>query len=184
MVDRIFCRGICSLVLLGILISVLHSVSPAGGSITTILIVRHAEKDTMQYDPPLTQKGWGRARMLTRVLENAEAKALYVTQFVRTQQTLQLLADKLGIKPTIIEVSPKNIKGHIEELVKSILTQHSGETVVIASHSNVIPSIIEALGASPQFEIADEEYDNLFVVTINSNKETKLLRLKFGTSNP
>lgn len=106
--------------------------------------------------------------------------ALYTTQFVRTQQTVQPLAEKLAIKPTIFEVDPKNIKGHAEELAKVVLSRHAGQTVVLSSHSNVIPFILEAFKAGPRFEIPDVEYDNLFIITIGASSETQLLRLKFG----
>lgn len=180
MVSRNLHRSTPFLFISIVFISVLYSIASAGGSITTIIILRHAEKDTMRYDPPLTSVGRERARALAHVLEGANVSALYTTQFVRTQQTVQTFAEKLGIKPTIFEVDPKNIKGHAEELAKVVLSRHASQTVVISSHSNVIPLIIEALKAGPRFEISDDEYDNLFVITIGSTGETQLLRLKFG----
>jgi hypothetical protein len=40
--------------------------------------------------------------------------------------------------------------------------------------------VIKALGGPDIGEIADPEYDNLFIVTIQDGKPTRLVRAKYG----
>ena len=60
-----------------------------------------------------------------------------------------------------------------------LLERHPGGTVVIAGHSNTVPMIIEALGASPVPVIDETVYGDLFVVTLVDGSAS-LLRLRFG----
>ena len=161
------------------------SILAAGGQkATTIILVRHAEKDTMRYDPPLTAVGRERAQDLARVLERASVNAIYGTQFVRTQETVQPLADKLGLKIDIVDADASDLKGHAEVLVKTILSRHAGQVILISSHSNVIPLIVQALKAGPAFEIRDSEHDYLYMITLDTSGETKLLQLRYGRPSP
>src|SRR4029453_9075189 len=73
--------------------------------VTTIILVRHAEKniEPNNPNPNLSPAGQARAQELVRVLGNAGITAIYATQFVRTQQTAQPLATHLGLPVTQIE---------------------------------------------------------------------------------
>jgi broad specificity phosphatase PhoE len=143
--------------------------------VTTVLLVRHAEKAKSPSDnPPLTESGQARAEELARVAGAAEVKSIYATQYIRTQQTVEPLAKQLGI--TIKKVDAGDIKG----LVNRILSENAGETVLFAGHSNTLPAIVEAFGASPIPPIADDEHDNLYVVTVYEPGKAKVVRLKYG----
>ena len=56
---------------------------------------------------------------------------------------------------------------------------HRGETVLVVSHSNTVPAIINALGGGPFEQLPHTEYDALFVVTIRG-VETRVLRMQYG----
>ena len=64
-----------------------------------------------------------------------------------------------------------------------VLEQHAGETVLIVSHSNTVPGIVNALGGGPFEDLNHDEYDDLFVVTI-AGGETTVARLKYGGETP
>src|SRR5687768_534547 len=65
---------------------------------TTVVVVRHAEKSTDDpQDPSLSATGQERARLLTSVLKNAGVTSIYTTQYKRTRQTAEPLAQQLGI---------------------------------------------------------------------------------------
>jgi broad specificity phosphatase PhoE len=67
----------------------------------------------------------------------------------------------------------------VARLVEHLLSAHAGETTLVASHSNVIPLILEALGlAAPA--IGDSDYDNLFIVTAQKKAQPNMLRLQMG----
>src|SRR4030095_348250 len=57
--------------------------------VTTVILVRHAEKkiEPNNPNPDLSPAGERRAKELVRVLENSGITAIIASQFVRTQQT-------------------------------------------------------------------------------------------------
>ena len=57
----------------------------------------------------------------------------------------------------------------------------SGRIVLVVGHSDTIPGLIADLGASKKVPpIADEEYDNIYIVSIPWFGKTKTIRLRFG----
>src|SRR5215831_19794894 len=72
--------------------------------VTTIIIVRHAEKiiDPNNPDVDLSPAGQARAQELARMFGDAGINAIYATQYKRTQETVKPLADKLGLPITMV----------------------------------------------------------------------------------
>jgi broad specificity phosphatase PhoE len=67
---------------------------------TTYYVVRHAEKETsntMASDVPLSEAGRQRAIALKELLQNESIQHIYSTDFLRTRQTAQPLADAKNI---------------------------------------------------------------------------------------
>ena len=60
----------------------------AGAMGTTVIVVRHAEKVDHSTNPNLSPEGFERAERLSNLLRYTNVKALFATQFKRTQQTL------------------------------------------------------------------------------------------------
>lgn len=146
--------------------------------VTTALIVRHAEKAaTPSNDPPLSPAGEERAQTLVRVAGDAEITAIFATQFIRTQQTVQPLAAHLNLQ--INQVDAANVEG----LVNQILSDNAGEVVFVAGHSNTIPQIIEKFGGGTISPIVENEFDNLFVVTVFRYGGVKVVNLKYGNAS-
>jgi broad specificity phosphatase PhoE len=109
---------------------------------------------------------------------DAGITAIYATQYKRTQQTVKPLADKLGLRVSQVEAAKT------PELVKQLRARKSGEVIFIAGHNNSVPEIIAALGG-PQLPIIPEtEFDNLYILTLQSDGSAKLLKLKYGSSLP
>lgn len=148
--------------------------------LTTIILVRHAEKNIEpdNSDPDLSPAGQARAQELVRMFGDAGIGAIYATQYKRTQQTVKPLADKIGIR--ITQVNSKNTA----ELIRQVRSQHAGQVIFVAGHNNSVPEIITALGG-PQLPIIPEtEFDNLYVVTVYRVGSAKLLKLKYGSPQP
>ncbi|PVY43054.1 histidine phosphatase family protein [Pontibacter virosus] len=146
--------------------------------VTTIYLVRHAEKDTTDAsneDPELTEVGHARAEALRTLLEGQEVDALYATKYMRTGQTLYPLAKERNMEVVQYE-------GHdFEGLKARILEEHRGETVVVAGHSNTLLPIIEAFGVTKPFEeIADSQYRYLFKLTVRSDNTASVEVSEFG----
>ena len=147
---------------------------------TTIIFVRHAEKDlSAGDDPPLSAAGRTRVAELTRQLVEADVvagvDAIYSTPFRRTQQTAQPLADALDLPILTYDAADT------ESVLDEILERHKGKIVLVVGHSDTIPPLIANLGASKQVPPIDEnEYDNLYVISIPWFGKTKTIRLRFG----
>ena len=142
--------------------------------ITTVILVRHAEKAGAGGDVPLSPAGIARANELVRVLAGTSIAAIYVTPYIRTEQTAQPLATAHHLDPVIA----KNMDTYPRDVASAILRDHKGQTVVVIGHSNTTPQVIRTLGVANPPEIADSEYDDLFVVTVVDG-DAKLLRLKY-----
>lgn len=153
--------------------------APSGAqadALTTIVLVRHAEKQQTGDDPRLTAEGEERALALAHVLGEADIDAVYATQYARTQDTAEPLARRLGVDVTVVSAE----SSYPADMAELISTKHRGQSVVIVSHSNTVPAIIRELGAEPIPSIEDDEYDDLYVVTTTASGQVDLLALRYG----
>ncbi len=147
----------------------------ADQNVTTVLLVRHAEKSKTPADNPLlTEEGKQRSENLIHVLGSAGIKTIYVSQWTRTRLTAEPIAKHLGIKPEQMDAADS------KKLADTILAKHSGETVLVVGHSDTVPEIIAALGGPSMPELGEFEFDNLFVVTIYAPGKASVALLKYG----
>jgi broad specificity phosphatase PhoE len=124
----------------------------------TIYLVRHAEKaEAPADDPALTPAGQKRAECLAQVLKDAGIKQIYVTDTKRTQQTAEPVAKALGLKANVLPAKD------VPTLVRDLF--YSTGNALVVGHSNTIPVIIQKLQGGT-FQIKDNEFDHLFVLTI------------------
>ncbi len=148
---------------------------------TTIIFVRHAEKTAMPAgDPSLSYAGRQRVAELTRQLADADViagiDAIYVTPYRRTQETARPIADQLNLPINVYDAEDTEI------VLETILKAHKGKIILVVGHSNTIPVLIANLGASKRVpEIAADEYDNIYVISIPWFGKTKTIRLRYGT---
>ena len=148
-------------------------------AVTTVILVRHAEKQSAGDDPSLTAAGRERAQELVHVLAELEIAAVYSTPYARTRETARPLAVALGL-----EVTERPAQNYGSDMAEWIRANHAGDIVVAVSHSKTVPALIEALGARPVPTIEDNEYDDLYVVTIDAEGNSKLLALRYGRETP
>lgn len=66
-----------------------------------------------------------------------------------------------------------------DDWFKQLKTRHAGQVVLIVAHSNTAGKIVNGLGAKGDFSIAEDIFDNLFVVTTSASQSTAV-RLKYG----
>lgn len=145
-------------------------------AVTKVFIVRHAEKETGK-DPVLTPAGNIRAGELMRKLQNESVQKIYVSQFKRTQNTADSM--RIQLKINTVQYMADTI---CDNLVNTIMENGDfGKTILIIAHSNTIPQIIRKFGVTdyPYGDIADNEFDNLFVITYKK-KKAKLKKMKYG----
>lgn len=177
---RLILLFVFSLILGGILSS---ARTGRGAGITTVILVRHAERNTDLDDGDLTEAGKKRAEVLLHPLKNARITAIYTSQFLRTKRTVEPLAKWLGLGTTPIkmirdETKPNNISPESIEEVHRAIQKHRGETILIAGHSNTIPEIMKRLGVKDPPQIGSDDFDDLFVVA--TGDWPKLIHLHYG----
>ena len=152
---------------------------------TTVFLVRHAEKgDAPRENPPLSDAGKTRAQALARLLKSSGVKAIYTSQFLRTMQTAEPIAEQLGLKPTVVSLSPSqsNPREISEQAIREItnkIHERAGEAALVIGHSNSIPAVIKMLGGDMVPTIDEQKFDDLFVVTVYGKEKAKVVHLKY-----
>ena len=150
---------------------------------TKVYIVRHAEKSTNPpQDPDLTSEGRARAETLAELLKNKEIRAIYSTETRRTMQTAQpfSLQEGIAIRPY------KN--DTLQKFLYHVLD--AGQNALIVGHSNTVIQMLTDLDLRPSIkEIADNDYDNFFIVTLKSKSvpggyDLKLKEKTYGRRSP
>jgi broad specificity phosphatase PhoE len=159
--------------------------SVAQDAITTIILVRHAEKDTAAIDPALSPAGKKRVEHLQAMLSKSRIDAIFSTQYRRAYETVEPIAKARGLHVQVtMRDAMEPLSQHVEDVIHKILGEQSGRAVLISSHSNIVPEILKRLGVTEPVTIDDWMYDDLFVVTRTKSGIVSMLRLKYGTPTP
>jgi broad specificity phosphatase PhoE len=149
---------------------------------TTVIFVRHAEKTVSPADDPgLTEAGQRRAAELARQLVDADVvpgagvDAVFSTPFRRTVETARPVADALELQIMTYDETDT------EKFLETVVREYKGKIVLVVGHSNTIPDMIGNMGASKNVPpIVDDEYDNIYLVSIPWFGKTKTIRLRYG----
>jgi broad specificity phosphatase PhoE len=100
---------------------------------------------------------------------------VYATEYRRAQETAAPIADALNLPINTYDAS------NTKAVLRTILANHKGKIILVVGHSNTVPLLIANLGASKKVPpIGEDEYDNIYVVTIPWFGKTKTIRLRFG----
>ncbi len=148
--------------------------------VTTVLLVRHADRD----DGSLNAAGLERADKLAHVALKAGVMAVYTTDTERTRRTARPLADLLNLDPLIYQVGSAD---QIKEFAARLQRDHRGDVVLVVGHNPTVPRTIDALGgnsANCSVGTAYDEYDDLCVVTIYGPGRVRVLNLQYGRPSP
>lgn len=138
-----------------------------------VILVRHAEKADQSKDPSLSEAGRTRARALAALLVRSGVTAIYATQYQRTVQTAQPLADALRLD---VQTVPADDGATLVEFLKA---RHPTGVVVVVGHSNTVPTILRLLG-HPQDEVmADDDFGNVFVVVPKAGTAPVVLKMRY-----
>lgn len=150
---------------------------------TKIYIVRHAEKGTLPSgNPDLTEEGRNRAQNLGHMLRKKNIEAIYSTETQRTRQTAEPLSLLSGvpIQAYSNDTLPKFLYRVLDAEKNSLVVGHSNTVLRMLTELNLRPGIRE---------IADNDYDNFFVVVMKSKDgpggyELKLKERTYGKKSP
>ncbi len=147
---------------------------------TTIVVIRHAEKQVgTNEDAPLSPQGEQRATRLAQMFGDAESfgrvKQIYVSDTRRAQQTAAGLAQRLDLKPLLVDP-----KASPAEVARRVLRENRGRLALVVGHSNTVPALVARLSDMEKLPaMGDEEFDTMYVVTVPTIGKTSVLRLKY-----
>jgi 2,3-bisphosphoglycerate-dependent phosphoglycerate mutase len=165
-------KKILPIILSALLFAGIHTVQ-AQSKTTTIIVLRHAEKDTskagsqmMQADPFLSESGKARAQNLVTALKEFTPTAVYSTNYNRTKYTVAPLADKLKLEVQLYD--PKNQQA-LADKIKTM----EGQTIVVVGHSNTAPRLVNLLAGTEKYkDLDDSVYDQIYIVRITDGVAT------------
>jgi broad specificity phosphatase PhoE len=152
----------------------------ADSIVTTIFLVRHAEKSITHAgtDVPLSEAGVRRAETLAHVLGDAGITAIYSTHWQRTRETALPIAQKLGDTLRIVD------QGDAAAFARRIRAENQGGTALVVGHSDTVPQIVAALVGRAAPAVVSGEYDALYVVTLYHGARPRVVKLRYGEPYP
>ena len=146
-------------------------------------VVRHAEKavannndNMMSSDPPLTEKGKQRAEALKTELSDKKIGYIFSTNTRRTKSTAEPTRAYFNLT---VETYPP-----FPDSTFFIRLQSLRKNTLIVGHSNTVDDIVNNLcgAVKLQGDLADNEYDNLFIIK-KSGRNYHFERRKYGRSS-
>jgi broad specificity phosphatase PhoE len=143
----------------------------------TIILVRHAEKDTSatadQNDPVLTPQGIERTRRLAEKIGRYRPGAVYSTDYKRTRDTASPIAQKRRKEIQIYDARKP------QELIERIM-QSTTKRFVIVGHSNTIPPLANLIMKKEVFKnLDDPEHSVIWLIRIKNGKAIKVELLDY-----
>lgn len=148
----------------------------------TILITRHAEKADYSADPALSDQGLRRAEALSLLPETQSVGTIITTQYRRTAETAAPVAIRQGILSRVINAtaSPDSLERLAQEILESADPSEENGTVLVVGHSNTVPLIIRQLGGPEDIFLTEEDFGELFILTIDEDGMVVLKRMRYG----
>ncbi|MBX3285899.1 MAG: phosphoglycerate mutase family protein [Acidimicrobiales bacterium] len=123
-----------------------------------IHLVRHAHAgsrkawDDDDRERPLSERGQAQARGVLDDLADVGVDRLWSSSYVRCVQTLDPLADRLGLEVEVVDPLTEGGSG-AEALDLLLYAARSGLTVAACSHGDVIPAVVAtALGRGARLD--------------------------------
>jgi broad specificity phosphatase PhoE len=177
---RTFFAPLWLLAWLGILVVVAAFVYWNSATTTTIVLIRHAEKQMGAIDDaPLSPQGEQRATRLAQMFGDADSfgrlQQIYVTDTRRTQQTAASLAQRLNLNPVVVDS-----RASAGEIARRILRENRGGLAIVVGHGNTVPALVGKLSGSDRVPaMGEEEFDTMYVVTVPTIGRASVLRMKY-----
>jgi phosphohistidine phosphatase SixA len=145
-----------------------------------IFALRHADRTS---GDDLSPAGQERAKLLARMLSESGVSIAYRSDAVRAARTLEPLEQRLGAALTVKEIGfpgPDGVTAHIRTIVKKIDALPHDAVVAVVSHSNTVGPILRGLGADFDAQIAETEFDKLFVMFRGTSASSTVVLMRYG----
>lgn len=145
----------------------------AQDDITTIILVRHAEKVDDSRDPELSEAGKQRAKKLAEILGSQTIDVIYSTDYIRTKDTCAPVSVQKDVEIKLYD--PRNVVQ-----LDGMASENSGKTILVCGHSNSTPRLANHFLKAQKFADFDEsDYGNILIVTIPMNGTPDVVHLRY-----
>jgi 2,3-bisphosphoglycerate-dependent phosphoglycerate mutase len=142
----------------------------------TFYIVRHAEKAANSEDPGLSQAGIDRGVALEKLMADKKLDTVFTSNFKRTILTGLSVALPQGLPQVALKQAPQN---ELNTFIARLKNIHSTKNLLVVGHTNSVPPIVQALSGQQIPNIAETDYNNLYIVTIKG-KQISLVHTNYG----
>ncbi|MGA9116212.1 MAG: phosphoglycerate mutase family protein [Bacteroidota bacterium] len=139
--------------------------------VTTVILVRHAERLNDSDTSSLSPDGFRRARALAHVLCDDPPFRAFVSDRRRARQTAQEVERLLNVPVSVVGAA------HTEALADSIAA-YPGRTLLVVGHADTLPLLLARLGIVRAPAVARNTYDDLFLVQYA--RRSLFVHLKYG----
>ncbi|MFN3945039.1 MAG: SixA phosphatase family protein [Allosphingosinicella sp.] len=137
---------------------------PAADAAPAFYVMRHLHTPQGERDPDLTAEGQAAAERLPARLAAHPPRAIYVTQWKRTQQTAAPVAARLGLTPIRYDAAD------LDGLVARARAERG--PVLIVGHSNTVPDIIGRLGGVRPADLSHPDFGDVWIIHPDGRTET------------
>ena len=133
----------------------------------TIILIRHAEKDTSDPknpDPELSPEGRLRAQNLLKAVKKYDPEMIYSTDFIRTKATVRPLAEKDSLQIHLYD--PKKL----DEFVNTLLALKA-KSIIVVGHNTTTPALANLLIKEKKYDALPETvYNKMWIIKIKGDK--------------
>lgn len=136
------------------------------GMTTTVVLVRHAERDYTE--DALVPEGVARAAALPAAVRQLDFAAIYSPDKKRNMATVRPLATERSLPITVIPIS---------DAAKRMVADHPGKTVLWVGNTTNLPAIYRLLGGDGAPPI---KYGDLYILHVPDAGKTMVERRHFG----
>jgi hypothetical protein len=151
---------------------------------TTYILVRHAERGA-GLDPPLNAEGMERAQSLLAALRENGVTAIYTTDLIRNRDTVQPLADALGLTVNLINPALyANTTTAAELVVNQMKANDAGGTILwcgnrgsVVDTPGINTEIYKLLGGTG---VSPERYQDLYVMVVREGDAAHVVKAEYG----
>lgn len=141
-------------------------------SITTIILIRHAERDNFFN---ITSQGRERAEALVNAVKDFGIKAIYSPDLGRNLDTVRPLANHLKIDITL---TPRITRSTVDKIINEITTKHAGEVVLLVGNgSGNLRSLHHRIGGQGD---GPDQYGELFIYTFPDRGPVTVVKSRYG----
>ena len=136
------------------------------GTVTTIVLLRHADRNPMAED--LTPEGRARAAALPAALANMPIDAIYTLKIKRNLDTAEPLAQARKLTVKIVDESA---------IAERLVRENPGKTVVWVGNTDNLKDVYDDLrgdGAPPV------RYGDLFIIKLPDKGPTEVTKMRWG----